>query len=230
MKKIILVVVTLFFAMLCTFFAGRYLNQVIQKNKLREEIDSIVELFELDHLEYEKIQEKLNHTVTKGDVQKVEKAAKAYFNDYLIFTTEMLDVLEDDRLFQLLTVENYREDGKEFISTKAYIEEAIHQLENLKKEYQELSSQEKMMSYIEKDSLDESYLSFYREEIIGNIDSTSQTAEDSLDEFIHLLEDSYQVIIFLSNHQDAWEVVDDHVQFSQKDLSDQYNQLLENIK
>lgn len=230
MKKIILVVLTLFFAILCTFFAGRYLNQVIQKNNLRKEIDSIVELFELDHLEYEKIQEKLNHTVTKGDIQKVEKAAKAYFNDYLIFTTEMLDVLEDDRLFQLLTVENYQEDGKEFINTKAYIEEAIHQLENLKKEYQELSSQEKMMSYIEKDSLDESYLAFYREEIIGNIDSTSRTTEDSLDEFIHLLEDSYQVIIFLSSHQDAWEVVDDHVQFSQKDLSDQYNQLLENIK
>lgn len=230
MKKIILVVLTLFFAILCTFFAGRYLNQVIQKNNLRKEIDSIIELFELDHLEYEKIQEKLNHTVTKGDIQKVEKAAKAYFNDYLIFTTEMLDVLEDDRLFQLLTVENYQEDGKEFINTKAYIEEAIHQLENLKKEYQELSSQEKMMSYIEKDSLDESYLAFYREEIIGNIDSTSRTTEDSLDEFIHLLEDSYQVIIFLSSHQDAWEVVDDHVQFSQKDLSDQYNQLLENIK
>ena len=53
----------------------------------------------------------LNITVTKDDYKKVEKAYKKYITDIYNNIIDINNVINDEELTKVLTVENYKNDG-----------------------------------------------------------------------------------------------------------------------
>lgn len=178
--------------------------------------------------EFKEISRRLNTTVTTGDYQKIEKAAKKYFTDILNDLIDLVTVLNDERITNILTVDNYVNDGKEFLTTRKYIKDTKEKLITGRDSYYELFTEEKVMTYLDGLTIDDYYRDFYRNEIIGDIENekNDKTVEKAINQIIDMLDDSEKIINFLVENKNAWEVEGDTIVFDTNELVDQYNNLL----
>ena len=135
-------------------------------------------------------------------------------------------MVNDGKMTKILSVENYKEDGKEFTNTKNYIKEAIEKLENLKKNYSDYMQEEKVMSYINKKNLDDYYVELYKT-IMG--ESQYEEIETSINELISLLNKSNDIIDFLRENKDSWEIENGTILFETDELVSEYNTLVDSL-
>ena len=230
MKKKILIIVgsiILAFAILIGYFV---VQDFKQEDLLKEELDSISEIA-YDYSKHDEIEKMLNRTVTKDDYKKVEKAYKKYITDIYNNIIDINNVINDEELTKALTVENYKNDGPSFIITKSYLNKAMKDLEEYKNKYYEYLTEEKAMSYLNTKDLDNYYVDFYKNEIVGDIETEKNdtTVKESIESIISLLNASYNVIDYLSNNKDSWTIENDTILFdTEKDLNE-YNELLAKV-
>ena len=177
------------------------------------------------------VNEKLERRITTGDYEKVEDAYKSYLRDNFDNSIQIANILNDEKITTLLTVENYLEDGKDFINSKEYINNTITTLEDCKTKYTEFLTEEKAMSYINDKGLDSYYTDLYKNEFIGDMSSASQdtTVQDSIDEVIGILNTSEEVLNLLSENQDSWEIDGENISFNSESLSNQYDELINSL-
>lgn len=221
--KIIAVIIVISIAVLGYFvFTG-----IMQENKLKAELTALDNLVNSENVDFNKLEEIIERTVTKGDYAVVEKAFKNYLNDNFENTIKINDILNDEKITNLLTIENYKADGKDFTETKNYIKNTIDSLENCKKNYKDFFTEEKAMSYINDKGLSGYYINFYKQELVGDIESigTDKTVENSIDEVISLLNISNEIIEFLADNQNGWYIDGENIVFENKNLLDEYNAL-----
>ena len=140
-----------------------------QEDKLRTELSEISELTNSQTPDIDAIREKLDRTVTTGDYAVVEGAFKAYLRESFDNIIEIADILNDEKITSLLTLDNYQEDGKDFVESKNYITETRKALEECKTKYTEAFTEEKAMSYINDNGLDDYYIDLYKREFVGDI-------------------------------------------------------------
>lgn len=231
MKKKILIglgiIVLLVIGLLCYIVV----SDLVQEKKLNNELYEISEMANAQNIDIDAIYERLNRTLTKNDYAKVEKAFKSYLRDNFDNSIRIAELLNDERIVTILTAENYLEDGKDFIETKQYINETRIELEKCKQAYIDFFTEEKAMSYINKYELDSYYIDLYMEEFVGDIESgiEDKTIENSIDEIIEILNISEQVIILLSENPNSWEIQGDNIVFNNDSLSNEYDNLLNQL-
>ena len=144
----------------------------------------------------------------------------------------MTNILEDERIENSLTPENYKEDGPEFEETKKYLAETKQSLEDGKNKFYELLTEDGAMKYIKDQNVDSYYEEIYNKEIQGYInleEKEGDTLKDSIDDVIDVLTISEKVINFLSENKDSWEIEDDSIVFDTEKLSDEYDNLISEI-
>ena len=199
-----------------------------QESNLKKELNEISEMVSDPDGDFKEISRRLNTTVTTGDYQKIEKAAKKYFTDILDDLIDLVTVLNDERITNILTVDNYVNDGKEFLTTRKYIKDTKEKLITGRDSYYELFTEEKVMTYLDGLTIDDYYRDFYRNEIIGDIENekNDKTVEKAINQIIDMLDDSEKIINFLVENKNAWEVEGDTIVFDTNELVDQYNNLL----
>ena len=206
MKKKILIIVgsiILAFAILIGYFV---VQDFKQEYLLKEELDSISEIA-YDYSKHDEIEKMLNRTVTKDDYKKVEKAYKKYITDIYNNIIDINNIINDEELTKVLTVEEY------------------------KNKYYEYLTEEKAMSYLNTKDLDSYYVDFYKNEIVGDIETEKNdtTVKESIESIISLLNASYNVIDYLSNNKASWTIENDTILFdTEKDLNE-YNELLAKV-
>lgn len=204
---------------------------LIQENKLNEELEYISELTNAEKIDVEEIYDVLNRTITKGDYKEVEKSFKNYLKDNFDNTLKIAEILNDENLVNILTAENYKNDGQDFLKSKQYIEDTKNKLTEYKNTYLEFFTEEKAMSYIEDKNLDEYYIELYKEEYVGDIEHENGTeeVEKSLNEILDMLNIYEEVINMLSNNQNAWEIVGENIVFDDTELSNKYDELINKL-
>ena len=221
-----IVVVSLVIVVILSGFLYPYLEDVMQQKNLKKEIQVTMHLFQLPNLDYDQILEHLSHTVSKGEYQKVEEATKNYCMDYLIFLLEVLSLLDSHPESRFLTIENIKQDGKDFSKTKEAFAQVEHKITDLNKQYQQITSEKKMLSYGEKQNLSEKYFDFYKTEIVGRKEN-KQTLEEVLKRTLYDLKIEKQIITLLSNRRNDWELQDETLQFSDNTTKEKYEKLIE---
>ncbi len=229
MKKkwiILLVIGVILLLGILGFLAYNTVSKLQQKSKLTMEMNEIATIIASNEYTEESINKRLDSRVTKGDYGKVENAAKSYLKDVIQLNLELIDLIKDDRIGNMLTVENYEEDGPEFTNTKTYLDTTIQRLEEMKKDYAEYMSEEKIMSYIEKENVDEDYQELYKT-VMGESQYEEITA--SLNELIDVLNKSNDIIDFLKENAGSWIIQDDMIVFSTNELIDEYNNLVNEL-
>ena len=91
-------------------------------------------------------------------------------------------------------------------------------------------TKEKAMSYIEDKGLDSYYVDLYEQEFVGDMDSIKDTTvEDSIDDIIEILNTSEKVLNLLSENPNSWTIEGENIVFSNDNLSNQYNELINSI-
>ena len=231
MKKKIIISIIVFIVVILGIIACCVISDLNQEGKIENELMEISNLIDPENMDLEAINARLDITVSKGDYAVVEKAFKNYLRDNFNNITKISEILNDDKITSLLTVENYKNDGKEFTETKKYITETRETLENCKTTYIELLTEEKAMSYINDKGLDSYYTDLYKNEFIGDMSSATKDTivQDSIDEVITILNTSSEVLNLLSANQSAWEIDGENISFNNESLSNQYDELVNSL-
>lgn len=115
MNKKSLIAVGVVVAVIVGFLVYGVFNQ---KGKLESEIAKLSELANAETIDTEEISKMLDRTETTGDYEILEKAVKQYLSDSFDLSMEMSDILNDKKISNSLTIENYKENGLDFINTK----------------------------------------------------------------------------------------------------------------
>ncbi len=231
MKKRILKIIGIIIGILLIIIVGVAIWGIVQENKLEKELTKISELVNAENIDLDSVYEVLNQTVTKGDYAKVEKAFKNYLKDNFDTTIKISEILNDEQLLNILTANNYLKDGKDFLVTKAYIEQTRTNLTQYQNDYNEFFTKEKAKSYINKQELDEYYVDLYMEQYVGDIetDSNSDVVDESIDEILNILNIYEEVINLLANNKDEWQIIDENIVFDDTELSNEYEELVNKL-
>lgn len=231
MKKKVLITILVIIVIAIIVLGYFILSDFMQEQKIRDELAQLSELSNAETIDVDAINDMLARTVTKGDYAIVEESFKQYLKDDFDNTMKIAEILNDERIVNLLTVDNYLEDGKDFVETKNYITTTRETLEKCKKDYSKAFTEEKAMSYINDKGLDSYYVDFYKTEVVGNIEeeNTDTIVEDSIDDVIDILNVSERVINFLSENQNGWKIEGEQIVFSNQSLSNEYNQLIDEL-
>lgn len=205
-----------------------------QEAELIAECKEISNLTNADNLNTEKINGMLTRRISSGEYLKIEDALKEYLTARFQNVTRITEVLNDEKLENILTIDNYKNDGPDFVATKEYIENTKQELQNLKTGYEELFKEETIMSYINNKNVDSYYVDFYKQELIGNPeDYKDNIVEHEIDGIISILDGSNSVIDFLIANKNNWKIEGENILFANEDLSNKFleiiNDMLENI-
>lgn len=226
-KKIILVAIIIVLAIVGV--VGYMLaSSLMQEITLRKEADAIGKLdITKDSIDME--------IKTKGDYGVVEKTMKEYMNTYGTTCKELMDILQDDQMGKILTAENYKNDGKEFVKTKEYITKTKTDFNEKINKLIEMSSEEKMMEVVKEKQLEESYVELYKEIMLGNeIKEDLQEVVSELEEaskaINNRLEVEEKIINLLVENKNKWNVNDNgEIEFETQKLVDEYNNLISSL-
>ena len=231
MKKKILIVLLIIIVIALIGVGYFVFSDMQQEDKLKTELYELDQLVNAENIDMDAINTHLNRTVTKGDYAVVEDAFKSYLRDNFDNSIQIANILNDEKITTLLTVENYQEDGKNFINSKEYITNTRTTLEDCKNKYTEFLTEDKAMSYINDKGLDSYYTDLYKEEFIGDMDSIPKdtTVQDSINEVIRVLNTSEEVLNLLSENQDSWEIDGENIFFNSESLSNQYDELINSL-
>lgn len=231
MKKKILITLLIIIVIALIGVGYFVFTDMQQEEKLKTELTELSELSNAQNIYIDEINNRLDRIVTKGDYSIVEEAFKTYLRENFDNSIKIANILNDEKITSLLTVENYKEDGKDFIKSKDYITTTKTSLEDCKNKYTEFLTEEKAMSYINDKGLDSYYTDLYKEEFVGDMSSASQdtTVQDSIDEIIKLLNTSEKVLNLLSENQNSWELDGENIVFDNQNLSNQYDELINSL-
>lgn len=231
MKKKILITIGIIILIVIGVIAYFVITDLQQEDKLTAELQEISNLVNSQDVDIDQINQKLDRTVTRGDYAVVEQSFKQYLKDNFDVSIKIANILNDERLTNVLTAENYENDGKDFVETKNYISTTKDQLETYKTEYKEFFTEDKAMSYINDKNLDSYYTDLYKQELVGDIenDNDSEVVENAIDDIIGILDIYEEVINFLVDNQNNWNIQDDTITFASESLQNQYNELIEKL-
>ena len=231
MKKKVLIVLLIIIVIALVGVGYFVFTDMMQEDKLKTELSELNDLVNAENINMDAVNEKLNRRITTGDYEKVEDAYKSYLRDNFDNSIQIANILNDEKITTLLTVENYESDGKDFTESKEYITNTRETLEECKAKYTEFLTEEKAMSYINDKGLDSYYTDLYKNEFIGDMSSASQdtTVRNSIDEVITILNTSEEVLNLLSENQNSWEIDGENISFNSESLSNQYDELVKSL-
>ena len=231
MKKKVLIVLLIIIVIALVGVGYFVFTDMQQEEKLKTELSELNDLVNAENIDMDAVNEKLERRITTGDYEKVEDAYKSYLKDNFDNSIQITNILNDEKITTLLTVENYESDGKDFIESKEYITNTRTTLEECKNKYTEFLTEEKAMSYINDKGLDSYYTDLYKNEFIGDMSSATKDTivQDSIDEVITILNTSSEVLNLLSANQSAWEIDGENISFNNESLSNQYDELVNSL-
>ena len=231
MKKKILIIITIIIIVALGTIGYIVFTDIKQEEKLMTELNEISDLVNSENINMDNVNQRLDRIVTTGDYAIVEDSFKSYLRENFDNTMQIAEILNDEKIVNILTAQNYKEDGKDFVNTKEYIKTTREKLESCKTKYVEFFTEEKAMSYINNKGLDSYYIDLYKEEFVGDIENTgdTKTVEDSINEIIEILNISEETINLLSENKNSWEIQGENIVFSNDSLSEKYDELINSL-
>lgn len=232
MKKgiIIGVVVLTLVVGIIGFFAASDLKK---ENLLNNEVKEVIDLINQEEIDENLINKKLDENIMNGKYNEVERAFKDFVHDYLydLNIIKILDILNDETIVNVLSVDNYKKDGKDFKETKNYLQTTISFLENSKVKYENYFNDKKIMSYLNSD-LEQYYKDLYKNEYIQQLKmiNNEESFKSSVDEILNILKIDNEIINLLSTNQNSWFIEKDNIVFQSQSLLDDYNALINKFK
>lgn len=199
------------------------------ENDLRKEVDFISNM-SADN--YEESKKRLETYVSSGEYLVVEKAVKKYMLDVLNTYNDFNIIMKDEKITNILSIENLKNDGPDFKDTKVYMENTKKKVIEIKDKFSDYLNEKIIMDYIKNENLSESKVKLYKDLTLGkenDFESTKKELETAIDNLVELFNKEEKVIDFLTKNQSNYEIKDGTVYFYEDELVSEYNSLLKDI-
>ena len=221
----ILLILVIFVVAIGIIYGGRIIN----KAKLDRELENLVNSGSSS--------EKLENTttVTSGEFAVVEETVKEYFKEYSNLRQQFMKRVNDSKLQSVLTPENYEQDGPEFTESIKYINTAKEEFNNIADELLNILSTENIETRIQDKDIGDYYKDLYKGYFIDNNDLSStfqETYQDTLDDrtlMNNLYDNEIEILSFLTENKEHWEVLDNKLTFDDQELANTFNNMKSNL-
>lgn len=207
------------------------ISHMKDEENLRTEIYQVLDLINTNDLTSAK--KKLTVTISKNNYQKVEQAIKKYLTD-VIEDIELLNkTLSSNDITTILTIESIKKQQDSLINIIEIITALKQELNSTTIKMITYLTNDKVMSYIENAKLDKYYLELYNEYVVvpqDNIRNNINNLKMNVQSIINYLDTCEEIIIFLNNNRNYWSINEDKIIFTNDNLLNEYNTLIDKLK
>ena len=148
-----------------------------------------------------------------------------------MYIDKINELSRDEKLFDILSIDNIREDGPDFEQTKKYLAHISTTLDEIEKNIKELISVDGIMKYALNSGLDENYIDYYEKIAIGSdameIITSSRYIDVVFDYYVELIKIYEDMVNLLSSNPDGWYIEDDMVYLNTEELLNEYNDIVD---
>lgn len=165
---------------------------------------------------------------SKGKYEDLERGIKEYANEYYSNINKLKELYSKDELKNMLSIQNIKNDGPNFDTTKTTITNFVSEQNNIKEKLQNMTSEEYLNKKVEEYSLDAKKRGLFL--------STLDLKEDAnkiigiIDSYLKYVNSIDSVINFLKENKDNWSIKDDKIMFKNVELLNNYNSLISTQK
>lgn len=175
---------------------------------------------------------------TKGGYAVIEETMKEYLSEFYDIVTSGPEVIDLNALENIGSIQNIKEDGPDFIKTKAKIEETKQALTNYVAEVKEKMDIEKFVNAIDDKDVSTYYKELYKNLVRGNdieknltkIQETLVELEESEKEAIEQMDKVLKMLNFLSENKASWLVQNNQLLFKDMTKLKEYNQMVRDLQ
>ncbi len=196
--------------------------------KLDKEFEEIEDIIENYGLWDQSLENKLNTYVSNNDYLVIEKASKNYLKDFINESKKLYDVFNDKKATELITIENFIIDGKNFTKSLNYVNETYEKLIDIKKSITSMHADYKIKSYLEK-KVNAYYLDYYLDFVLSVNDEGLAIINDSIEDYVEFLEEEKKLFNFLARNQNSWYIENNLIYFNNIFLLHEYNDLFDDL-
>ena len=233
-KKVIITVVVIVILILLVvggfvFYHGNQIGKLIAEvNKLAE-----IEMINEDGtLKEEPIDMQIK---TNGSYAVVEKTFKNYMNEIVTDTQELVNTLDQEKIMNLVSIDNMKEDGPDFTKSKEEITTMKNAISSYVTKMETLANEENLLSRIDDKDVGEYYKELYRQLAID--EESGANLKDTIDELktneevaVQALNDLESIFNFLSDNKDEWQIEEEQIVFTTQSAYNEYTSLMSSLE
>lgn len=161
---------------------------------------------------------------SSGKYADVEKALKDYVIEYQSIAVSIADQYKSEKLTNILSVDNYRNDGPEFTESKKLIEDIKKQGEDAKTKLAEMVTDDYKDKRADNAGLTGKYKDLFKTSI--QLESELSDVNKTIDNVNNYLSKIDDVFNFLKENKSNWEVKNNRVEFKSMSQVTKYNSLI----
>lgn len=172
---------------------------------------------------------------SSGGYYIVEKNIKNYLNNCSNKTKKIIALTEEYKLKNILSYDNYSNDGSNFDESINYLEKSKSRFNNDIDDLQKFLDKNNIYNYGNDKIKDDYYLDQYRNIMINGDLSVKLDNLNSylikLKENMNIIYDtSFEILNYLKLYKDDWKLEDGEIKFKTQEMYDYYSQLTNKIK
>ena len=226
-NRIILIIVILLIDIFLILSFIR-INEAININNLNHRFYHLLEI-NITSDEYD------NKLDTTGKYRTAEKAMNSYFIDYSKDVKALLDVISDNELTSLLSVDKYNNENNNLNNKISMIDKTREDLDNKFNKLYDYSKEDSIKRYIRSKTTNKGAIEVFNKYMLSidahdHFDDCNSILKAKQDEVNNILETSKEVYTFLINNEGKWLIKDNQIQFANGSLKEQYDGMVSKVK
>lgn len=172
---------------------------------------------------------------TTGSYAVVEETLKSYMNEIITETQELVKSLDEDKIMDLVSIDNIKEDGPDFTNSKAEITNMRESIDIYVSRMEENTKEDNLLSRIDDKNVSEYYKELYKqlaidEESGASMKSAVEELKVAQEEAKVALDDLESIFNFLSENKNEWQVEGEQIVFTTQSAYDEYTNLMSTLE
>ena len=172
---------------------------------------------------------------SNGGYAVVEKTIKEYLDYYAVNIQKLSQMLDDPKLSEMLSYDNYGKDGPNFNESIKYLEENKESFNKIVDELLENMNEDNINKRILDKNDDSYYISLYKDimfsdEMSDELDNINDLLNNVKTDANDIYDTCITVLNYLKVYQGEWTLEDGEIKFKTQDMYDYYTGLVNKVK
>lgn len=172
---------------------------------------------------------------SNGGYAVVEKTIKDYLDYYAVNIQKLSQMLDDPKLAEMLSYDNYSKDGPNFNESLKYLEDNKKSFNKIVDELLENMNEDNISKRILEKTNDSYYISLYKDimfsdEMSDELDNINDLLNNVKTDANDIYDTCITVLNYLKVYQGEWTLEDGEIKFKTQDMYDYYTGLVNKVK
>ena len=233
-KKKVIITVVVILVLILLVAGGFIFYHGNQTGKLIAEVNKLSEI-QMTNADGTLVEEPIDMEIkTTGSYAVVEETFKNYMNEIVTDTQALVDALDQEKIMNLVSIDNMKEDGPDFINSKEEITTMRDAISNYVAKMESLANEETLLSRIDDKDIGEYYKELYRQ--LATDEESGVSLKDAIDdlktneeEAVQALNDLESIFNFLSDNKAEWQIEGGQIVFTTESSYEEYTNLMESL-